>query len=80
MPLSITLNTLLVTPPCHLTSLDSHRGRTPDAEMVALDKMAEVASDVQDDFDLQEGQMAEVELQDRDENLVGDLRYSHLRL
>ena len=38
--------------------------------MAALDKMATVAHHVQDDFDLQEGQMAEVELQDRDENLV----------
>lgn len=38
--------------------------------MAVLDAMAEVAPHVQDDFDLQEGQMAEVELQDREENLV----------
>ena len=35
-----------------------------------MDAMAEVAPHVQDDFDLAEGQLAEVELQDREENLV----------
>ena len=35
-----------------------------------MDRMAEVAPHVQDDFDLAEGQLAEVELQDREENLV----------
>ena len=44
--------------------------RTPDAEVAAVDRMAEVAPHVQDDFDLAEGQLAEVELQDREENLV----------
>ncbi len=47
-----------------------HERRTPDAEVAAVDRMAEVAPHVQDDFDLAEGQLAEVELQDREENLV----------
>jgi len=38
--------------------------------VAAVDAMAEVAPHVQDDFDLAEGQLAEVELQDREENLV----------
>ncbi len=43
---------------------------TPAAVTEAVDRMAEVAPQVQDDFDLQEGVLAELELQDRPENQV----------
>ena len=44
--------------------------RTPEAVTAALERMAEVAPQVQDDFDLQEGVLAELELAERPENQV----------
>lgn len=43
---------------------------TPAAVTEAVDRMGEVAPQIQDDFDLQEGVLAELELQDRPENQV----------
>ena len=51
-------------------------GRALEAETAALDAQAEVAPHIQDDFDLQEGQLAEVELQDRQENLVRTMPFA----
>jgi len=41
---------------------------TPEAVTAAVDRMAEVAPQIQDDFDLGEGSLAELDLADREEN------------
>lgn len=62
--------------PCEIMA-DNHRCcgcSTPAAVTEAVDRMAEVAPQVQDDFDLQEGVLAELELQDRPENQVRSVK------
>lgn len=58
-----------------LACLRPHRlpCRTPEAESAAVDKMAEVAPHIQDDFDMQDGALQELDVADRPENQVQDM-------
>jgi hypothetical protein len=45
--------------------------RTPDAATEAVDRMAEVAPELQGSFDMDESSFVEVDIADREENQVG---------
>ena len=67
--ISVTLGFRLLSLPC----------RQPEEVIEAGDKQAEVAPEVQDDFDIPEGDLVEIQLQDQEEVKVGghDLECRH---
>ena len=58
-----------------VNSINAILHRQPEAHVEALDKQAEVAPHVQDDFDIPEEDMKSIDPRDQDENQASVLSY-----